>query len=442
MKEVTEFLDKYLNNNDIVVCATSGGVDSMSLLNILINYKKNIKIICAHVNHNLRDESNEEYEFVKEYCKDNNIIFEGTILGKNIKGNLEAEFRKKRYTFFEDIIKKYGAKYLFTAHHGDDLVETILMRIVRGSSIEGYSGFDKVTDKGFYKILRPMIFLTKDEIYKYVKENGIEYREDKTNESDKYTRNRYRKYILPKLKEENHNVHKKFLKYSEEISESYKFIHNFVKDIIRTSFSDNNLKLNDIKKMDDFIVKKVLYDITKDIYADNLHLLTEKNIDGIVKIIKSNRPNLEIDLPMNKKAIKKYDTLVIKDKNTFNDYIYEIKNEDIKLELGTIKKVDSTTLTSNYVCHLNSNDIKLPLYVRNRKYGDYIEVLGMNGKKKIKDIFIDEKINKEIRDKYPVVVDSDDNIIWIPGIKKSKYNSLNSKKYDIILWYTKEEKDE
>ena len=189
MYEANKFLKDYLKDNITVVCATSGGVDSMVLLSILLKY--NVKIVCAHVNHNLREESFEEYEFVKKYCKDNNVIFEGTVLDKIEKGNLESEFRSKRYEFFDSIVKKYNAKYLLTAHHGDDLTETVLMRIVRGSSLEGYSGFDVVSDRNNYKILRPLVYLTKDQIYEYAKENNIEYREDKTNKSDKYTRNRY-----------------------------------------------------------------------------------------------------------------------------------------------------------------------------------------------------------------------------------------------------------
>ena len=436
MYEVNKFLKDYLKDNITVVCATSGGVDSMVLLSILLKY--NVKIVCAHVNHNLREESFEEYEFVKKYCKDNNVIFEGTVLDKIEKGNLESEFRSKRYEFFDRIVKKYNAKYLLTAHHGDDLTETVLMRIVRGSSLEGYSGFDVVSDRNNYKILRPLVYLTKDQIYDYAKENNIEYREDKTNKSDKYTRNRYRKYILPKLKEENKNVHIKFLKFSNELMESYKFINEYIENLIKDNYYNNKLDLEIIKSMDDFVIKKILYKLLQKIYNSNISLINDRNISEIIKIIKSNKPNLKIDLPLDIEVVKHYDILEIKKQTNNEPYKYEIKDE-VKFELGTIKVLKETTLTNNYVCHLNSKDIKLPLYVRNRKEGDYIEILGMNGKRKIKDIFIDQKLPKEIRDKYPIVVDSDDNIVWIPGIKKSKYNSLKTKKYDIILWYTKEE---
>ena len=433
MENVYKFLNDYLNDNDTVVCATSGGADSMCLLSILKNY--NINIICAHINHNLREESKEEYEFVKDYCKNNNIVFEGTIFEKINDSNLEAIFRKKRYDFLEDIVKKYNAKYLFTAHHGDDLVETILMRLVRGSSLIGYSGFSSVVDKDTYKILRPLIYVTKDDIYNYMKDNKLDYREDKTNTSDKYTRNRYRKYILPKLKEENNNVHLKFLKYSNELNNSFNFINKYINILISKNYINGKLNLKELKNEDEFIINKVLFEILKDIYKDKINVINDSNINEIVKIIKSNKPNLEVDLPFNIKAIKHYDILEILKDSTFDDYKYEI-NDKVDLPIGSIEVLKETKLTNNYVCHLDTSNLKLPLYVRNRKKGDYIEILNLDGKMKIKDLFINEKVPKNMRDKYPIVVDSLDNIVWVPGLKKSKYDGLKKKKYDIILWYT------
>ena len=439
MSDVINFLNNYLKDNDTIVCAISGGVDSMCLLDIVKRYKVNI--ICAHVNHNLRKESYEEYEFVKSYCEKNNIIFEGIVLDKIDNGNLESEFRNKRYEFFEKIINKYNAKYLLTAHHGDDLMETILMRIVRGSSIDGYSGFNKISKRNKYDILRPLIYLTKNDLYEYANSNEIEYREDKTNESDKYTRNRYRKYILPKLKEENKNVHKKFIKFSNELNESYNFINKYINNQIIKYYSNNKLNIEKVKNEDNIIIRKIIYSVLKKIYNNDINLINDNNINEIVKIIKSNKPNLSVNLPKNIIVIKSYDEIEIKNFESINDFKYEIKDE-VKIELGVIKRIEETNLTNNYVCHLNSNNIKLPLYVRNRKQSDTIEILGLNGKKKIKDIFINEKIPKSIRDKYPIVVDSNDNIVWIPGLKKSKYDSLKTKNYDIILWYTKEEYNE
>ena len=197
MEKSLDFLKQYIKANDTVVCATSGGSDSMVLLSLLILLKNDIdfKIICAHVNHSLREESIEEYEFVKGFCINNNVIFEGTKFD-NYNGNTEAEAHRKRYEFFDSLVNKYNASYLLTAHHGDDLIESILMKLTRGSSLDGYIGFDYTVEKDSYKILRPLIFYSKNEIRNYAKENNIEYRDDKTNYSDEYTRNRYRKYGL------------------------------------------------------------------------------------------------------------------------------------------------------------------------------------------------------------------------------------------------------
>lgn len=443
MKESIDFIKNYLNEDDYVVCATSGGVDSMTLLYLLTVVRKNINIniVCAHINHNLREESTDEFEFVKKYCLENNIIFEGKVLEKNISGNLESEFRKRRYNFFDDIVNKYNAKYLFTAHHGDDLIETILMRIVRGSSIDGYSGFEKITKRNNYNVLRPLIFYTKQDIYNYAHEKGIEYREDKTNESDNYTRNRYRKYVLPKLKDENKLVHKKFIKFSEELDNASKFINKYVDNLLDRYYSNSILDITCLINEEDYILKKIIYKILYKIYNDDINEINDKNIIDIIKMIKSKKPNLSIDLKNNIIAIKKYNVLEIKRKIQENNY--KIKLDDIvKTKFGNISIVSSSNLTNNYICYLDSSEIKLPLYIRNKKNGDYIEVLGLNGKKKIKDIFIDEKINKEDRKYYPILVDSNDKILWIPGIKKSKYDRLKVGKYDIIVWYAKEENNE
>ena len=146
MKKSIDFLNNLnIDKNKYIVVATSGGPDSMALLHLLKN--NNYKVICAHVNHNLRIESDEEYTFVENYSKMNNIIFEGYKIDsyKNNKFS-EVEAREKRYNFFETILKKYNTNILLTAHHADDLIETILMRIIRGSNLSGYKGFSKISN--------------------------------------------------------------------------------------------------------------------------------------------------------------------------------------------------------------------------------------------------------------------------------------------------------
>ena len=443
MKESIDFISKNVDDNSSIVVAVSGGPDSMALLSLLINIreKKNLNIIVAHINHNLREESNEEYSFVKKYCEDNNCIFEGTKFDKYNTNSIENEAREKRYLFFEEILKKYNSKYLFTAHHGDDLIETILMRLTRGSSIDGYSGFKKISIRNGYSILRPLIFVTKENILDYLDNNKIEYRIDKTNFSKEYTRNRYRLDILPLLKKENSNVHKKYLKFSEELEDTSSFISNYVDKKYNEIVINNKVNLDLLKKEDKYIIKRFLYKYLFNIYNEDISLIDDSHINEIISIIDSDKPNLKVYLPNDTVIIKSYDTLYVEEVYDLNNYKIEIK-EETKLSTGKIIILKETDLTNNYVCHLDSNEIKLPLYVRNKRDGDYMYILNMNGKKKLKDIFIDSKINKEERNNIPVVVDSEDNIVWIPGIKKSKYDRLKDKKYDIILQYIKGGKNE
>ena len=209
MNETIAYLKSILKDNDTVVIGLSGGPDSMCLLSILECLPIKINIVCAHINHNIRKESEQEATFLKEYCANKGITFEYTKFEKKSETQdyNEAELREKRYLYFAEIIAKYKAKYLFTAHHGDDLIETILMRITRGSNIKGYAGFPISTDKKTYQIIKPLIYLTKDEIVKYNKAHKIPSFEDATNTSNKYTRNRYRQNIPPFSKEENKNIH-------------------------------------------------------------------------------------------------------------------------------------------------------------------------------------------------------------------------------------------
>ena len=160
-----------INFDNNIVVGVSAGPDSMCLLNLL--QKKTNKIIVCHINHNVRKESNEEEIFLKNYCNKNNLIFESMKIEIYSENNFENEARKKRYCFYEKTLKKYNAQYLFLAHHGDDLIETILMKIVRGSNIEGYAGIKEISNFNDYKIIRPLLSYTKEDILTYNKKNNM-----------------------------------------------------------------------------------------------------------------------------------------------------------------------------------------------------------------------------------------------------------------------------
>ena len=159
--------DNFLfHTNDKIVIGCSTGPDSMALLDMLlkIREKYHLSLIVCHVNHNIRRESVQEEKFLKGFCELHNLVFETMTIEEYGDDNFHNEARNIRYKFFDTIVRKYEANYLMTAHHGDDLMETILMRIVRGSNLNGYSGFKMIVDMGDYQIVRPLIHYTLSEL--------------------------------------------------------------------------------------------------------------------------------------------------------------------------------------------------------------------------------------------------------------------------------------
>lgn len=437
MNELKVFLKNNvrLNDGDTVVIGLSGGPDSMALLDIISKNYTNIKIVCAHVHHNLRKESDKEEKFVFNYCQKNGFIFEFMKI-ENYTNNKfsEEEARRIRYNFFEQVVINYQAKYLFTAHHGDDLIETILMRLARGSNFKGYSGINLITNKSGYQIVRPLIFLTKDDILRYVEEKNIPYVIDNSNDSLKYTRNRYRTNILPFLKQENKNVHQKFYKYSSLVSDYFDFVNSYVISIYNKVVINNKVNVNLINKEKKIIQKLILEKYIYSIYGDDIICWDDKKTNIILDILKSNKSNIIVDFPNNIKGIKEYSVFYMKEGINKEDFKYKL-NDIIELEDGYIKVIDECIEKNNFVTYLNSHDIKLPIYIRNFKIGDKMIVKNMNYEKKIKDIFINEKIPIQKRKTWPIVIDSNDVILWLPGLKKSKFDVQKQEKYDIILKY-------
>ena len=438
MKETIAYLKSLLKDDDTIVIGLSGGPDSMCLLDIIKRINKKIKIVCAHINHNIREESFEEQKIIEEFCKNNKLTFETTTFDKKSEDQNynELELREKRYNYFESIIKKYNAKYLFTAHHGDDLVETILMRISRGSNLKGYTGFQVETQKKDYKVIKPLIFMTKEDINEYNKENNIPYVIDKTNDEDNYTRNRYRHSVLPFLKSENQNIHLKYLKFSRELLTYFEYVDRVVNKEIEKRFAKNILDIQDFDRLDKLIKIKIIECILDENYTDNLYLVSDKHVNLILNIISNPKPNIEINLPDNLRITKSYNTLKItRNKKSNQEYNIPITEETFLPNGKTIRIIKETESNSNFHIRLNSKELTLPLYVRTRKEGDKMFIKNMESSKKIKDIFINSKLSKEERDSQPIVVDKEGNILWLPGLKKSKFDKSKNENYDIILWY-------
>lgn len=440
MEEIYEYLLSVsgIRYRDTVAIGVSGGPDSMALLDLIIKLKGELDliVIVCHVNHNVREESKEEEAYLREFCKEQGLHFECMKITNYGDDNFHNEARTIRYNFFDRICKEHEARFLMTAHHGDDLIETILMRIVRGSTLKGYSGFSKVIHKDDYTILRPLITVTKDELTEYCDKNHVKYFIDKSNLKDVYTRNRYRKYVLPFLKTEDSSVHEKFLKFSETLIEYNNYVDKEMNLVFNKVVKSGVLDISKFKELDHLIQTKIIYTILEKIYGDDLFIITNTHVKLIFDLINSDKAQALVHLPNNVKVIKSYLEVSFGfDDEVADEYEIEI-NDVVNLPDGkNIESINSSDDTSNYVTRLNTKEVLLPLYVRTRRNGDKISVKGMEGHKKVNDIFIDNKISSKERNIWPVVCDAKDNVVWIPGLKKSKFDKEKTQEYDIILKY-------
>lgn len=436
MKEIKEYLKRKINENDTCVLALSGGPDSMCLLNLLTSISA--KVICVHINHNTRPSCEYEYQFIKKYTEENNIPLEYFKIDKYEKGRFtEGEARKIRYEEFKKVAKKYQAKYLFTAHHADDLTETIFMRLLRGSSLEGYAGIKKESTWDGITILRPLLSKKKKEIYAYLKENQIPYIEDETNKNDEYIRNRIRHHILPLIEKENENYPTKILQFSETLQKKDALIKEIINQVKEQVEKENKINCQELLKFSPLMQEAYIEEYVKKIYQQELTSISNKHIEIFLKNIKKKNENYTINFPKEYLLYKEDGWIWLEKKISKKSYKIKCENEVILPNQDIVKKITTYESKSNDEIHLNSKEIKLPLYLTTRQVGMKMAVKNLNGHQKVSDILTNCKIRGSKKDEIPILIDSNGVILWILGIKKSKYDLEKDENYDIIYKYIK-----
>ena len=436
MKEEKEFLNQYITKNDPCILALSGGPDSMCLLHLLMDIGAHV--ICVHINHGTRPSCDKEYEFIKKYLEKYKIPLEYAKI-TSYKNNkfTEEEARKFRYQKFQEVMEKYHAKYLLTAHHGDDLTETILMRILRGSTLEGYAGIKRVSNWNQQILLRPLLTRKKQEIYEYLEEHKIPYVEDETNKLDSQMRNRIRHHILPRLEKETPAYHLKMLQFSETLQEKNELIHEVIEQLRTKIEIDHRIKCKEFQKLSVNMQTAYLEQYLKEIYQEELGYLEKKHIELFRKTINNKRDSIAVDFPKNYILMKQYGWCYLKRKEKMDTFYIKLE-EEVTLPNGDmVKKIPEYTEKSNFEIHLSSKKITLPLYLTTRKNGMKMAVKNLEGHKKVNDILTDKKIPKEKRDQIPILVDQNGTVLWILGVSKSKYDVKKDENYDIIYKYIK-----
>lgn len=393
-------VEKYnmLSVGDTVVVAVSGGADSMAMLNFLLSVKEkfNLHIIVAHIEHGIRgEESKADAEFVKDYCKKNNVDFKIKHINapeeaKKASMGVEEYSRKARYEFFYSI----PCDKIATAHNLSDNAETVLFRLFRGTGLKGMCGIPPVRDK----IIRPFIEISSEEIRAFCRENNIEYRNDSTNNCNDYSRNIIRNEILPLAKKINSSCENSIFGFITNANEDYGFIEDFSNKAYIECLEDNQLNLNKLRQYDKVVIKRVIFKYFDDngFNLDGIHLnsiseavLIPKKVQicGTVYAV-SNKKFLHIaDFGRCKEGIN-----IVKEILNINEFI----PKDIDFYCDCDKIVGNVT-------------------VRSRQAGDSIKPVGRGCTKSLKKLFNELSVPLEKRDSLGVVCD-DLGVIGVIGI--------------------------
>ncbi|OIJ14448.1 tRNA lysidine(34) synthetase TilS [Anaerobacillus arseniciselenatis] len=457
---VNRFIKKHqlLFDGATVVVGVSGGPDSLALLHFLKGEAeaRNLTLVAAHVDHSLRGkESEEDYLFVENYCRENEIIFEGIKIDvekyrHEHKMTIQVAARECRYRFFQEMMTKHSAQLLALAHHGDDQVETILMRQIRGAYGLGLAGIRSLREFHDGKIIRPFLCLSKEEIIRYCEMENLVPRVDQSNFSSKYMRNRIRNKVLPVLKKENPSVHLKFQQQSELMLDDELFLQDLAEKelsgvLLNKSDKRIVLSISQFNRIRIPLQRRAFQLILNYLYNENMPLISTIHIDDFIDFIKNSSPSGDLHFPRGLLVTKSYDecSLSFMNKSTLKKYEYLLSIPGIvSVKKGKINAEVSKSFPS---VHVNHNSIvcdlerlTLPLMVRTRKQGDRIAIKGMTGSKKLKDLFIDEKVDREQRDDWPIIVDGNDQLLWIPGLRRSNI-ALPSKETKNFVLLTIEE---
>ena len=414
------------NKEDKIAIALSGGVDSIVLFHLLVTeYKDSYKeLVVFHINHGLREESYEEAEFVEKFVKDFDVKFykeelNMSDLERDSHTSEEMLARELRYQAFNKMAKLEGVTKLLTAHHKNDQVENILMRLLTGRSIDHSLAICEEIEMAGLTIYRPLLNSLKAELEEYAKEKNLHYYVDATNFDTDYTRNNIRHNIVPLLNDINSGSFDNLINFANY----YQNINNNLKKAILSNkdnyiFSRNEDKISLVKDKFLELNEEEMYFLLKDLITDELGVfdVKQKAIFDVISSLKKNTGNKSYDLKNNLKIISQYETLYIHkiEKKCYNDKI-EINIDKIcensVYEFYQNKFIISTDAKDS---EIGFNKSELPLLITTKKEGDRVRRGEIN--KKLSRIFIDEKVPKELRDTLPVIRNNKGEVLGVLGI--------------------------
>ena len=409
-KFLSELNELVANRNSSFLLAVSGGVDSMVLFHLFKNAVSNFSV--AHCNFLLRgNDSDDDELFVQSICKKSGTEFfskkfETKKMASEHTISIQMASRKLRYDWFHDLADENKFDYIVTAHHFNDSVETILFNISRGTGISGIKGISKKENK----LIRPLLNFTKNDILEFAKKNKIKFREDVSNNDEKYKRNKIRNSIIPYFQSLNSGFFESMKNTLKNFQSAESIYLNFIEnERKRCTIQDEGVLKIDINLLKNSIEPKtVLFEIIKQYGFVDIDSVFEvidaqpgKTFYSKKYFLIKNRHDFCISRLFKKR---------VKEINQPNSYI----KDPIKLSLELVDKFKLDENKNKSVAILNFNKLKFPLILRNWNEGDWFIPSGMKGKKKLSDYFIDNKFSL-IEKKQCFVLCSNNDIVWIVG---------------------------
>ncbi|MCJ7749080.1 MAG: tRNA lysidine(34) synthetase TilS [Desulfobacterales bacterium] len=442
LEQVKRTIDRYrlLDKGDRLIVGVSAGVDSMVLLHLLSAYRQefDLSLIVAHVNHGLRpEESEKEMELVKKESERLGFTFEyGPFNVKEFQEvggiSLQDAARRIRFHFFNVLLQKYNANKIALGHHADDQVETVLLRLMRGSGLKGLKGMLPIRER---RVIRPLLEVWRREIESFAEEMKISYLLDSSNLKKNYLRNQLRLSLIPLIeKEYQPNFKKIVLKTStvlrkendyleRETEESYQKIVRKGKDTLSFGFAEYQSLHPAIQWR---IIQKMLGRI------DTGEMILEEGewleVSQIYRKLEHPSPSFLLELPHGVCLEKRYDLVLMKKEwvkqippfeieliSPGRTYIEEIEKEVVIEETSRDDKFKDL-YGLPYVVLLDYQNLQFPLKIRNFRPGDRFQPLGVKGTQKLKEFFIDHKIPKFERPRIPLLI-SGEMIAWVVGYR-------------------------
>ena len=417
LKAFTVYIEKYslFNPEEQILLAVSGGIDSMVMTDLFLKARFSIGI--AHCNFLLRgNESNEDESFVDAFCLEHGLRlhtnrFETTEHAREKGISIQMAARELRYSWFEKIRKSGDYSYVSLAHNLDDVIETCFINLSRGTGIRGLSGINRKSGK----IIRPLLFASRNEIISHSKDHQIRYREDSSNKSVKYARNRIRHHIIPEFVTINPGFRKNILETITTLSDVDEIYRNTIENIKKEVFtvSDQKILINISRIKGLTPLNTILYELIRPYHFPKQSVSDIiESLDGIAgKQFYSSTHRL----------IKDRENLIITELPEYERDLYYVEDDVIHISQPIPLSFTQSDIPEELefprekrIASIDYDLLDFPLIIRKWKQGDYFQPLGMKNIKKVSDFFIDNKLSIHDKENTWLIV-SGNKIVWIIG---------------------------